>query len=220
MSEAERAAPKTVDAAERAQLIKAIVLLGGPCFVILGALWFFLAMKGIISPGLARVLVVLDVPLAVLAAFALNAAVGRSSAGIINTIYAWGSGPPPAPSYPRQDTLIARGAYTEAAEYFRDHLRVSPEDLDARLRLADLAEHQLKDDAEAERLYTEVRKLAKTRDHEFAAANGLIDLYRRVGRRDRLRVELARFAERYNGSPAANAAAAELNELKAGDVTT
>lgn len=217
MSETERAAPKTVDAAERAQLIKAIVLLGGPSFVILSALWFFLATKEIISPGLARVLVALDVPLAVLAAFALNAAVGRGSSGIINTIYSWGSGPPPAPSYPRQDTLIVRGQYAEAAEYFRDHIRVNPDDLDARLRLADLAEHQLKDDALAERLYAEVRKLAKTRDHEFAAANGLIDLYRRVGRRDRLRVELARFAERYKGSPAAQSAAAELKELKGGD---
>lgn len=214
-----RAPLKTVDAAERAQLIKTIVLFGGPCFAILGALWFFLVMKGIISPGLARVLVFLDIPLAVLAAFVINAAAGRSSAGMINTIYAWGSGPPPAPSYPRQDTLIARGQYAEAAEYFRDHIRVTPDDLDARLRLAYVAEHHLKDDGEAERLYAEVRKLAKTRDHEFAAVNGLIDLYRRVGQRDRLRVELARFAERYQGTAAGNAAAAELSELKAGDTS-
>lgn len=209
--------PKTVDAAERAFLIKAIVLFGGPCFIILGALWYFLAMKNIIPRGLALVLVVVDVPLAVLGAVAINAAVGRGSAGFMNTLYAWGSGPPPAPSYPRQDALIARGQYGEAAEYFRDHIRVTPEDLDARLRLADLAEHHLKGDGEAERLYAEVRKLAKNRNHEFAASNGLIDLYRRVGRRDRLRVELARFAERYQGSAAAKAAAAELKELKAGD---
>jgi tetratricopeptide (TPR) repeat protein len=156
----------------------------------------------------------------VVAAFAIHAAVGRGSAGLMNTIYSWGAAVPAPPSYPRQDALIARGQYAEAAEYFRDHIRVTPEDLDARLRLADLAEHQLKDDAEAERLYAEVRKLAKTRDHEFAAANGLIDLYRRVGRRDRLRVELARFAERYQGSAAGKAAAAELRELKAGDATT
>lgn len=207
---------KTVDAADRAQLIKAIVLLSGPCFMILGALWFFLAMKGVISPGLARVLVILDLPVAVLAAFVLHGVVGRGSAGMINTIYSWGSGPPPAPSYPRQDALLARGQYAEAAEYFRDHIRVNPDDVDARLRLADLAEHQLKDDTEAERLYAEARKLARTRDHEFAAANGLIDLYRRVGRRDRLRVELARFAERYRGTGAASAAAAELSELNAG----
>lgn len=220
MSPTEPAPLRTIDAADRAQLIKAIVLFGGPCFTILGALWYFLSVKGIISPGLARVLVVVDVPLAVLAAIALHAAVGRGSAGFMNTLYSWGSTVPAPPSYPRQDALIARGQYAEAAEYFRDHIRVSPEDLGARLRLADLAEHQLKDDGEAERLYAEVRKLAKTRDHEFAATNGLIDLYRRVGRRDRLRVELARFAERYQGSAAGQAAAAELRELKAGDATT
>jgi hypothetical protein len=33
-------------------------------------------------------------------------------------------------------------------------------------------------------------------------------------------VELARFAERYQGSAAGKAAAAELRELKAGDATT
>lgn len=208
---------KSVDAADRAQLIKAIVLFGAPAFVILGALWFFLAAKDIISPGLAAVLALLDVPLAVFAAIFLHAVVGRGSAGFMNTIYSWGSGPPPAPSYPRQDTLIAQGQYANAAEYFRDHIRVTPEDLDARLRLADLTEHHLKDDVEAERLYAEVRKLATKRDHEFAAANGLIDLYRRTGRRDRLRVELARFAERYKGSVAGSAAAAELSALKAAD---
>jgi Arc/MetJ-type ribon-helix-helix transcriptional regulator len=208
---------KSVDAADRAQLIKAIVLFGAPAFVILGALWYFLAAKDIISPGLAAVLTLLDVPLAVLVAFGIHGAVGSGSAGFMNTIYSWGSGPPPAPSYPRQDTLIAQGQYANAAEYFRDHIRVTPEDLDARLRLAYLAEHHLKDDAEAERLYADVRKLATKRDHEFAAANGLIDLYRRLGRRDRLRVELARFAERYKGSAAGNAAAVELKDLKAAD---
>lgn len=217
MSPTEPAPLKTVDAAERAQLIKALVLFSGPCFILLGALWYFLSMKGFISPGFARVMFVLDIPIAVAAAFGIYAAVGRGSAGLMNTIYSWGATVPAPPSYPRQDALIARGQYAEAAEYFRDHIRVTPEDLDARLRLADLLEHHLKDDAEAERLYADVRKLAKTRDHEFAAANGLIDLYRRVGRHDRLRVELARFAARYSGSAAAQAAAAELRDLKAAD---
>jgi hypothetical protein len=49
---------------------------------------------------------------------------------------------------------------------------------------------------------------------EMRAANGLIDLYRRTGRRDRLRVELARFADRYGGTAAGDAAAREVSELK------
>src|SRR5207302_1489800 len=50
---------------------------------------------------------------------------------------------------------------------------------------------------------------------QFTATNALIDLYRRTGRRDRLTVELARFAERYRGTPHGEAAARELKELKA-----
>jgi hypothetical protein len=47
------------------------------------------------------------------------------------------------------------------------------------------------------------------------AANGLIDLYRKLGRHDRLRVELARFADRFRGTPGAAAAARLLREMKA-----
>ncbi len=206
-----------MDAAERAQLIKTVVLFGGPCFVILGALWFFLAARDVISPAFASVLVLLDVPLAVVAAFGIHALVGRGSAGLMNTIYSWGSGPPAPVSYPRQDALIARGAYGEAADYFRDHIRVTPEDMEARLRLADLLEQRLKGDREAEQLYLEVRNRATERSHQFAASNDLIDLYRRTGRTDRLRVELARFAHAYPGTAAGKAAAAELRELKSHD---
>ena len=209
------APPRTVDAADRAQLIKALVLFSGPCFVLLSALWFFLAKTGVISAGAARVLVLLSVPVAVAAAYGLHALVGRGASGLMNTLYSWGASVPVPLNYPHQDALIARGQYSEAAEYFRDHIRVSPEDLEARLRLADLVEHHLKGDSEAEQLYLEVRKLGTTPHHHAAATNGLIDLYRRTRRTDRLRVELARFAERYANTAAGKAAAAELRELKA-----
>ena len=97
--------------------------------------------------------------------------------------------------------MIVRGQYREAAEYFRDHLTVEPDDNEARLRLADLVEKHLDDPAEAERLYLEVRRHQPEPGHEMRAANGLIDLYRKQGRRDRLMVELARFADRYSGTP-------------------
>jgi hypothetical protein len=209
-------APGAVDAAERAQLIKAIVLFSGPCFIMLGALWFFLAHKGVISSTLAGILILLDVPLAVLGAVAIHAAVGRGSSGFVNLLYAWGSSTPPQRTYPRQETLIVRGQYAEAAEYFRDYVRVTPDDMEARLRLARLLEQHLKDDAAAEQVYAEIRRLTTDRNYEFAATNGLIDLYRRGKRVDRLCVELARFAERYKGTAPAEAAARELRELKAG----
>ena len=67
----------------------------------------------------------------------------------------------------------------------------------------------------AERLYLEVRRSSPTPHQEMAATNGLIDPYRRTGHRDRLTVELARFADRYRGTPQGEAAARELKELKA-----
>jgi len=48
----------------------------------------------------------------------------------------------------------------------------------------------------------------------MAAANGLIDLYSRTGERGRLKVELARFAQAYRGSPAGMSASRRLKELK------
>jgi hypothetical protein len=63
-------------------------------------------------------------------------------------------------------------------------------------------------------LYQEVRRLQPDPRQELRAANGLIDLYRRTGRRERLGAELARFAARYRGTAAGDAAARELNELK------
>jgi hypothetical protein len=205
----------SVDAAERAHLIKAIVLFSGPAFVMLGALWFFLQQQGVISGRLAFVLALLDAPVAVLLAVLLHRAVGYGSTTFVNSIFAWGGSAPKGPaSFPRQEMLIVQGKYAEAAEYYRDHIRVSPEDLDARLRLAALLEKHLNGAAEAEQLYGEVRRLATDRNYEFMAANGLIDLYRRTRRTDRLRVELARFADRFQGSAAAAAAARELKELK------
>jgi len=54
----------------------------------------------------------------------------------------------------------------------------------------------------------------------MSATNGLIDLYRKMGRTARLKVELARFVDRYRGSALAEGAARELRELKELDVTS
>jgi tetratricopeptide (TPR) repeat protein len=132
----------------------------------------------------------------------------------VKTLYSAGDIPPPR-TYTRQDVLIVRGKYREAAEYFRDHLTIEPDDNEARLRLADILEKHLNDPAGSERLYLEVRGANPDRGHEMRAANGLIDLYRKQGRRDRLLVELARFADRYRGTGGADAAARLLRELKA-----
>jgi len=154
-------------------------------------------------------------------AFAFGAGVGwaaewvmlRSAAGLVGNIFAAGNIAPP-PSYPVADTLAVRGKFRDAAEYFRSHLRAHPEDFEARLRLADLDIAQLSAYDDAERLYKEVRDAREDPRRELAAFNGLIDLHTRTGNRDRLKVELARFADRYAGSQRGLEARRRLDELK------
>lgn len=212
---------RDIDTADRAQLLRVAVYFGPAFFTIVSFLSYFLLRQGVISQGMFVALLLLNVPLTVAGIFAIHRTVGAASTGLVRTIFAAGDIPPPR-SYPRQDVLIARGQYAEAAEYFRDHLRVEPEDVEARFRLAELLETRLAAYDEAERLYLEVRRLkpAPPPQAEMRAANGLIDLYRKTGRRDRLKVELARFAERYRGSGAGEAAAREVRALKAADLTS
>jgi len=189
------------------------VFFGPACFVMLSFLWYFFLRQQWISSGVFLLLVILNVPVTIAGIVAIHRTVGVTSTGLVKAIFAAGNIPPP-PTYPRQDVMIARGQYTEAADYFRDHIRIEPGDHEARLQLAQLLETRLQGHEEAERLYQEVRRMQPDPRQEMRAANGLIDLYRRTGRRDRLRVELARFADRYRGTAAGDAAAREVSELK------
>lgn len=209
--------PPEVDAGERAELVRVAVLFGGPCFIILSALWVFLAMKQTIPGFVATILIVLvNPPLTVAGVLAVHGGTTRAAVGLVHTIFAAGN-IAPAKTYPRQETMIVRGQFAEAADYFRDFIRVHPEDLEARLRLADLLVTHLGGFDEAERLYREVRETSAVPREVMAAHNGLIDLNVKAGRRDRLKVELARFADRYRGSPHAENARRRLTELKAED---
>jgi len=204
-----------VDSAEQAYFVKVLFWMGPAVFIILVGIQSFLASHGVIPGWLLVILFVLDVPLTYWAAKLVHAGTGNLAEGFVATLTASGNLPPPPPAYVRQDVLVTQGKYAEAAEYFRDHIRVHPEDLEARLRLAALLEKHLGGDAEAEQLYLEVRRSKPDQRREMAAANGLIDLYTRTGRKDRLKVELARFADRYPGSQHAIEAKRRLDELKA-----
>lgn len=216
MPEPPRHALKDIDSVERAYLIKIAVRFGGPCFILLSLAWFSCLARDWISPAVFVLLMILNIPLTVALVFAIDRGTTKASSQLMKTIYSAGDIPPPR-TYPRQDMLIIRGNYVEAAEYFRDHLVVEPGDNEARLRLADLLERHLADPAGAERLYFEVRRTFANPREEMAAANGLIDLYRKTGQRGRLMAELARFAGRYAGSPQGDEAARALREMKEQD---
>jgi tetratricopeptide (TPR) repeat protein len=203
------------DAADRVHLLKVAVWFGPACFVILSFLWYFMQQQGWIPGWLAGLLMVLNIPLTIIGIFAIHRSVAAASTGLVRTIFAAGDIKPP-PTYPRQDVLVVQGKYAEAADWFRDHIRIEPDDHEARLRLAMLLEGHLKGYDEAEQLLLKIRNAKPPGDarQQMQAANHLIDLYRKTGRTDRLLVELARFVDRYRGSPQAAGAARELKELK------
>lgn len=206
---------KDIDAVERAQLLKIAVWFGPAVFIMLGGAWARLFAAGAIPGWLLAVLILLDLPLIGLGILGIHAVTNRASTSLVHGLYAVGDIPPPK-SYPRQEVMIVRGQYQEAADYFRDYLTAEPDDNEARLRLADLLEKHLNDVPGAERLYLEVRGKQPNRGEELRAANGLIDLYRKQGNRERLLVELARFRDRYPGTLGAEAAGRLLKVLKSG----
>lgn len=108
---------------------------------------------------------------------------------------------PPAPSFSFQESLVMRGKFDEAAQAYREHLERAPDDFHARLALAALWRDHLKDPALAEKLYLEARGRRPPPGFDFAIGNALIDLYHRTGQRGRELAELARFAERFRGTP-------------------
>ncbi len=213
--------PQYRDATDAIRLMRVIAWFVPACFTMLGFLWYFMLDKGWIPTALFVVLVALDLPLSIAGAMVIHRAVGETAVLMVETIYAVGDIPPP-PTYPRQDVLIVQGKYADAADCFRDHLTIEPGDHEARLQLAHLLEMRLKRYDEAERLYLEIRNAepAASPSEQMRATNGLIDLYRKLGRTGRLKVELARFVERYQGSPLTAGAARELKELKEIDPTS
>lgn len=213
--------PQYRDSSDRIRLARVALWLGPTCYFMLSLTAYLCLDRGWISRAVFVALLVINLPISIAAVLAVHRAVGRAAVGLVHTIYAVGD-IAPARTYPRQDVLIARGEFAEAASWFRDHLVVDPTDHDARLRLAQLLEMQLREFDEAERLYLQIRRAEPPANprQQMQAANGLIDLYRKVGRRDRLKVELGRFVDRYRGSPLAEGAARELKELKTTDPTS
>ncbi len=213
--------PQYSDASDVIRLFRVGTWFGPACFIMLSFLWGFMWNKGWISDGLFAFLLILNFPITVAGVVLIHRAVGDVSVFMVKTMFADGDIPPP-PTYPRQDVLMAQGKYAEAADWFRDHLRIETGDHEARLRLAHLLEMRLTGYDEAERLYLEVRNAepAANASEQLRATNGLIDLYRKLGRTGRLKVELGRFVDRYRGTPLAAGAERELKELKAADPTS
>jgi len=204
------------DAAERAQFLSFALRAGLPVCFLLCAADFFLLMKGRIGGGLFLFLLLLNVPFTIGVVLAAWKMIGGTARGFTHIVYAGGN-LTPTPEHSAHESLVARGFYVEAIAAFRAHVAENPRDNLARLKLAAVYRDHANDPLAAEQLFLEVRRTQPTPQEEIFTSHMLIELYRTTGRRDRLRVELARFADRYRGTRGARAAADLLREIKTED---
>jgi tetratricopeptide (TPR) repeat protein len=201
------------DSAERAQFLKLFVQLGIWGFILLGIGECRAYGMGMIDPIGLALLLLLNLPVLFLISLVWFHFIGTTALGFSHAVYGGGN-LPPAPAHSGSESLAARGLYREAAEAFNALIRQNPADNLARIKLAELHRRHLGEPDEAERLLQEVRASRPEPRHEFLAANLLLELHQSTGRRDRLMVELARFADRYRGTRAGQDAARRLREMK------
>ncbi|HEV8122762.1 MAG TPA: hypothetical protein VGP80_00825 [Gemmatimonadales bacterium] len=200
---------RDIDSAELAHRLRVFVWLGCSVFIILGAVE--LRVYGF---GLKFLfLLFLNIPILALLGSLLLWVVHHAARGWVDTVSGAGN-IAPAASFSFQESLIIRGLYAEAAESYRGHIAANPGDNDARLALAKICSAHLNDPTGAERLYQAVQRNQPTARQEATAANQLIDLYRATGEVGRLKMELARYAERYAGTRAGVEAKRMLMALK------
>lgn len=202
------------DAADRAVFLKLFVRLFFPGMLLLLVGEFQALSRGMIGTAGFVLLLILDGPALLLFSGLLYGMIDQTAQGFARTVLGAGN-LPPEPAHSGFESLVARGLYREAAEAYRVHIASHPADNLARIKLAELHRTSLGQPEEAERLFREVKTNQPHPRHEFLASNLLIELYRSTGRRDRLMVELARFADRYRATRAGGDAARLLKELKA-----
>ena len=209
---------KSIDAADRAQLLRALVYFGAPCFAVLTMIEGMLRYRGSINSWEFFLLLGVNLCIAYGGARLIVGFSERSAQSFVKMVYA-GHSLPYGPIYSSQESLIARGFYQEAEKQFLEHIAAHPEEAEARIRLADLYQAHLDAPDSAEQRYLEARPLSLTPRQENTISNSLIELYRKLGRRDRMKVELARFAERYRGTRPGVEAERLLKEMKQEDAT-
>jgi hypothetical protein len=203
------------DSGDKAEFLKLFVRTAIPGLPILVMGEGYGVIKGWYGGPLFLLLLLLDLPLIFLLSTLLWLLMQGAAQGFVHTVLGAGN-LKPDPAHSAAESLVARGFYPEAATAFRALIAEQPKDDLARIKLAQVYRDHLGEPESAEALLLEVRRHAADPRHEIMAANLLIELYRATGRKDRLMVELARFAGRYKGSRAGSEAARALREMKAG----
>jgi hypothetical protein len=202
------------DAAERAQLLRITILLGGPTLIIGAFALYFIFHRFHLPPWLFLPAIVLLLPSTWGLILLVDHLTSRSAHGIVIALHA-GHARGQRTGFSRQEALVAQGRTEEAATAYRQRLIEHPTDVAAMVALARLMSGALADPEVAEELYLRARAERAGPEWERIITNDLIDLYGRTGTDGKLRSELARFAELHRGTHAGNAARAQLDRLEA-----
>lgn len=201
------------DSADRAQFLKLFINLLPPAMIMMAGGEGLAYAKGWIGGWALLILLLIDVPLIYVFSYFVFHWMDRSATGLSNMVLAAGN-LPPDPAHSPYETLAIRGHYNEAAEAYRNHLLEKPADHLARVKLAEIYIKHLANPDGAEQLYLDIRRSKPSPREDRLASNLLIELYRKMGKKDRLMVELGRFAEQFKGTRAAEDAARSLREIK------
>jgi tetratricopeptide (TPR) repeat protein len=187
-------------------LMAGVVMAGGLLLTVFGFGYFgkLFVLAGVALLALAFVLLVVMRGVAMPAANALLSFLGFQS----------GSSTPLAKGYSHIEALTAQGRYQEAAAAYRREIASDPEDVEARVQLAQLLLKHLDDPAGAARCYGELRDLVPDDARTIGYSLRLVDLYRsRLRDPRRALVELRRLIDSFPESPQVVGARRELQEL-------
>jgi tetratricopeptide (TPR) repeat protein len=144
---------------------------------------------------------------------------GKVSQGAGAILFPSGISTPAPRQYSEQDALVIRGQYAEAADSYRAVIADEPLNVDARLRLGRLLEHECNDATGAEECYRRIRGLNPSPQQDWETSNALIDLYQSTGQRERLIAELGRMSRQYANTATGKNARRRLDDLNAEDAS-
>lgn len=142
----------------------------------------------------------------------------EKSAAVMQTIYnPSGDSTPPKREYSRAESLAIRGRYREAADAYELHCAEDPSDPEPYFRLAWLYRDRLGELQTAVSWLKRVRVDAKIDSgKDLLATQEIIEIYTHKLRDPRKAIpELARITQKYPGTPAADAAAREIKDVRA-----
>lgn len=197
---------------ERVEDLRLIIGLGAPVFFLLVVGEIILRARGSINTPVLVLLMPANVLIILGMVRIIQAFSGTAADALAKTVYGAGN-LPPEPGFSSEEAMIMQGRLDDAEASLRQRFTDHPDLHQAGLRLGALLV-QVGRPEEAEQVYLEMRRRTLPANAAMIVANRLIDLYERTDRKDRLKVELARFSGEWKGTGAGEHAARRLRELK------